>query len=89
LVDWDDDIEQNFNARLRVKLSHITGAFAGVATAIAENGSNINHVDVHEGSDAVRQLDFMVEVKSRHHLAQIIKAVYRLPSVSKVTRHKG
>jgi len=89
LVDWDEDIEQNFNARLRVKLSHITGAFAEVATAIAENGSNINHVDVLEGSDSVRQMDFLVEVKNRYHLAQIIKAVYRLPTVSKVTRHKG
>lgn len=89
LVDWDDDIDQNFQARLQVKLHHITGAFAGVATAIAANSSNINHVDLHEGSDSVRQIDFIVDVKDRVHLSRIIRAIYRLPSVSKVMRQKG
>ncbi|MFT6407801.1 MAG: RelA/SpoT family (p)ppGpp synthetase [Arenicella sp.] len=89
LVDWDQEIDQNFQARLHVKLHHITGAFAGVATAIAANSSNINHVDLHEGSDSVRQIDFVVDVKNRLHLSTIIRAIYRLPSVSKVMRQKG
>ena len=89
LVDWGDAIDQNFHARLHVKLDHITGAFAEVATAIAENGSNINHVDLHDSSDSVRQIDFVVDVKDRLHLSRIIRAIYRLPSVSKVMRHKG
>lgn len=89
LVDWDDSIDQNFQARLHVKLHHITGAFAEVATAIAANSSNINHVDLHEGSDSVRQIDFVVDVKNRLHLSRIIRAIYRLPSVSKVMRQKG
>ena len=89
LVDWDQEIDQNFQARLQVKLHHITGAFAGVATAIAANSSNINHVDLHEGSDSVRQIDFVVDVKNRLHLSRIIRAIYRLPSVSKVMRQKG
>lgn len=89
LVDWDEEIDQDFSTKLRVKLNQITGAFVEVATAIAENGSNINHVDVLEGSDEVRQMDFVVDVKDRVHLAKVIKAIYRAPTVSKVTRHKG
>lgn len=89
LVDWDEAIDQGFHARLHVKLHHITGAFAEVATAIAANSSNINHVDLHEGSDSVRQIDFVVDVKNRLHLSRIIRAIYRLPSVSKVMRQKG
>lgn len=89
LVDWGDDIDLNFHAKLRVKLNHITGAFAEVATAIAENGSNIIHVDLHEGTDNVRQIDFIVDVKDRVQLANIIKVIYRSPIVSKVSRHKG
>ncbi|MBL4672896.1 MAG: bifunctional (p)ppGpp synthetase/guanosine-3',5'-bis(diphosphate) 3'-pyrophosphohydrolase [Arenicella sp.] len=89
LVDWDEAIDQNFQARLHVKLHHITGAFAEVATAIAANSSNINHVDLHEGSDSVRQIDFVVDVKNRLHLSRIMRAIYRLPSVSKVMRQKG
>jgi RelA/SpoT family (p)ppGpp synthetase len=89
LVDWDEEIDLNFHAKLRVKLNHITGAFAAVAIAIAEKGANIIHVDLHEGSDSVRQIDFTVEVKNRVQLASIIKAIYRSPSVSKVSRNKG
>ncbi len=89
MVDWDDDLDQNFHVRLQVKLNHVSGAFADVATAIAENGSNINHVDLHEGADNVRQMDFVIDVRDRVHLAKIIKAIYRTPNVSKVIRHKG
>ncbi len=89
MVDWDENLDQFFHAKLQVKLNHVTGAFAKVAMSIAENGSNINHVDLHEGSDTVRQMDFVVDVKDRKHLAKIIKAIYREPHVSKVTRQKG
>ena len=89
MVDWDENLDRMFQAKLQVKLNHATGAFAEVAMSIAENGSNINHVDLHEGSDAVRQMDFVVDVKDRTHLAKIIKSIYRAPHVSKVTRQKG
>lgn len=89
MVDWDADIDQKFSAKLQVKLKHAMGAFAEVATAIAENGSNIIHVDLHEGSESVRQIDFIIDVRNRVQLAQIIKAIYRSPTVSKVSRGKG
>jgi len=89
MVDWDLDLQQEFHARLQVKLNHVTGAFADVATAIAENDSNIIHVDLHEGADNLRQMDFVVDVNNRVHLAKIIKAIYRTPHVTKVVRHKG
>lgn len=89
LVDWHEGIDLNFHVKLRVKLLHISGAFAAVAVAIAEKGSNIVHVDLHEGSSEVRQIDFIIDVKNRVQLAAIIKAIYRSPCVSKVSRHKG
>ena len=89
MVDWDENLQQEFQVRLQVKLNHVTGAFAEVAMAIAENGSNIIHVDLHEGADSIRQMDFVIDVKDRVHLAKIIKAIYRTPNVNKVVRHKG
>jgi len=89
MVEWDDQLDQNFSARLQVKLKHTTGAFAEVATAIAANESNINHVDSQDGSDSQRLLNFVIDVKDRVHLAQIIKAIKRIPSVAKVSRKKG
>ncbi len=89
MVDWDEDLDQEFHVRLQVKLNHVSGAFADVAMAIAEQGSNINHVDLHEGTDNLRQMDFIIDVKDRVHLAKIVKSIYRTPHVSKVVRHKG
>ncbi len=89
MVDWHEKIDQLFHARLQVKLHHISGAFAEVAMAIAANGSNINHVDLHDGSDSIRQIDFVVDVKDRLHLSRVVKAIYRSSSVSKVMRQKG
>ncbi len=89
LVDWDDNIERVFQVRLQVKVHHVAGAFAEVATAIAANGSNINNVDVHEGLGSIIQIDFVVDVSNRAHLARLIRAIYRLDKVAKVTRPNG
>lgn len=89
MVDWDKDLDQMFHVRLQVKINHVSGAFAHVAMAIAEKGSNINYVDLREGADNVRQMDFVIDVKDRVHLAKIVKAIYRTPNVSKVIRQKG
>ena len=89
LVDWDDELEQSFKVKLSVRIKNITGAFAQVAVVIAENGSNLNHVDLHEGSDAEKQIDFLIDVTDRVHFARIIKAIYRLPLVERVHRLKG
>jgi RelA/SpoT family (p)ppGpp synthetase len=89
MVDWDEQLNKNFSVRLQVKVRHEAGAFAEVATAIAENNSNINHVDLHDGSDNLRLMDFVIDVKDRVHLARIMKTIKRLPSVAKVFRKKG
>lgn len=89
MVDWGENLDRFFSARLQVKLCHEADAFAEVASAIAENESNINHVDLHDRSDNLRQIDFVIDVKNRVHLAHIIKAIRRKPSVIKVSRKKG
>jgi len=89
LVDWDDELGKSFHVKIGVRLKNLTGAFAQVAVVIAENGSNLNHVDVREGSDTTKQIDFLIDVSDRVHLARIIKAIYRLPEVERVQRNIG
>ena len=89
MVDWDENINKDFHVKLQVRVKHVSGAFAKVASAIAENESNINHVDTQEGADEIRQVDFNIDVKDRIHLATIIKAIRKLPVVEKVLRQKG
>jgi len=89
MVDWDEELDKTFTVRLEVNLSNEPGSFAEVARVIAENGSNINHVDTHAGADELVKVDFLIDVKDRVHLAKVMKAIYRLTRVEKVTRHKG
>lgn len=89
MVDWDENLEQQFQVKLQVRLDHEAGAFAAVASAIAENESNINHVDLHDGSDQQRVIDFVVDVSDRVHLAKIIRSIKKETRVVKVLRKKG
>ena len=89
MVEWDEELDQEFQAKLQIKLENKTGAFAIVASAIAENECNINHVDLHETPDNIKTIDFLIEVKDRTHLAQIIKAIRKVKEVTKVVRMKG
>ena len=81
MVDWDEDIDKEFNAKLQVRVEHVSGAFAQVATAIAENGSNINNVDIHDGAGEIYQIDFNIDVGNRVQLATIIKAIRKQPTL--------
>lgn len=89
LVDWDEMLDQKFSVKLQVRVRHEAGAFAHVASAIAENDSNIYHVDLQDGSGSLRLMDFIIDVKDRVHLARIMKQIKRLPTVTKVIRKKG
>ncbi len=89
MVDWDENINKDFHVKLQIRVKNVSGSFAKVASAIAENGSNINHVDTHEGVTNIKQIDFNIDVKNRLQLATIIKTIRKLPTVEKVSRHKG
>ena len=89
MVDWDEELDQTFTVKLQVNMSNETGSFAEVARVIAENGSNINHVDTHTSTDKFVKVDFLIDVNDRVHLAKVMKAIYRLTRVDKVTRLKG
>lgn len=89
LVDWDESLKKSFSAKLQVRLKHEAGAFAQVASAIAENQSNITHVDLHDGPDNIRHIDFTIDVKNRVQLAAIFKAIRKVTAVTKVSRQKG
>ena len=89
MVDWDENLNKDFHVKLQVRVKHVSGAFAKVATAIAENGSNINNVDTREGVGDVQQIYFNIDVKDRIQLATIIKAIRKQADVVKVVRQKG
>jgi len=88
-VDWAEDVAGVFSVILRVDADNKRGVLAGVASVIAELGSNINNVNVEEKDARFSWMRFNIEVKDRKHLAQIMRRIRQLTSVSRVTRLKG
>lgn len=88
-VGWADKIRRNFLVNVRVDTENKRGVLANIATAIAEQGSNINYVNVEERDGRVSTIRFTIEVKNRIYLAQIIKNIRHIPNVFRVARARG
>lgn len=88
-VNWADKVLGDFTVNIRIDTENKRGVLANVATAIAEQGSNINYVNVEERDGRVSTIRFSIEVKDRVNLARIIKNVRRVPNVFRVARAKG
>ena len=85
-IDWDRQVEGDYRAALRIDVENKPGALARVAAAIAERNSNIDSVDYHERDTGVSVMEFVIEVRDRRHLADVIRRVRRLSMVSSVQR---
>ena len=66
------------------------GVLAKVAAEIAEANSNIDNVTVaSEAGDQYATMQFTLQVSNRLHLAQIMRALRRIPEVIRITRVKS
>ena len=61
---------------------------ARVAAEIAEAGSNIENISM-EGEGSYTTINFTLQVSSRMHLAQVMRALRKIPDVVKISRVKA
>ena len=87
-VAWGKDITRSFEVSIRLMVANQRGVLARVAAAIADAGSNIDNVAM-EGDGTYTTMNFMLQVRNRHHLAQVMRGLRRIPEVAKITRMKG
>jgi RelA/SpoT family (p)ppGpp synthetase len=85
-VDWEPKIERDFSVELRVEMLNKPGSLAEVAMKIAEAGSNIEQVSVSEDDEDVAALLFLILVRDRTHLAQVLRSIRTMRIVKRVTR---
>ncbi len=86
-IGWEADIERDFQVRIRMNVSHQRGVLATVAASIADAAANIENVELKERDDRYISLFFVIEVKDRTHLAQVMRRIRVLKSVSQISRH--
>ncbi|MCF6217383.1 MAG: bifunctional GTP diphosphokinase/guanosine-3',5'-bis pyrophosphate 3'-pyrophosphohydrolase [Gammaproteobacteria bacterium] len=88
-VQWDSSVEGEFAVSIRVDALNRRGVMATVASAIASQESNIEKVYTAEHDGTHHSTLYTITVRSRIHLAAIIRKLRALPNVAKITRTRG
>lgn len=88
-VEWEPNSDILYKVSLSVLVANETGMLAKMASAIAVASSNIENVSVEEsdGSNFV-SINFVVQVKNRLHLAEVIRSLRKITKVSRISRLK-
>ena len=85
-MEWSDDISTEFSVALRVVVEHRKGVLATIASAIADSEANIEHVDTVDREDQLYSLDFVISVRNRTHLADVMRNLRMLEMVVTLMR---
>jgi len=86
---WEDKVEQQFSAAIRLELENKKGVLAILAGVFAEMGSNIEAISLNEKDASVSIIEATFTVEDRIHLARIIKRIRKLDSVIRISRING
>jgi guanosine-3',5'-bis(diphosphate) 3'-pyrophosphohydrolase len=85
-VNWEKGIDREFSSQIQIDTKSKTGVLADVASAIADSGSNIEQVEVLGRHEDCSMLSFLLQVRDRRHLAQVMRNVRKMPDVIRVSR---
>ena len=89
-VDWSDEPVRPFETALIVTVSNGKGVLARVAVSLATAEADITHVNMgQERAQEATELRFGIAVRDRIHLASVMRAVKRTPSVLRVQRARA
>ena len=89
-VEWADEMTRAFDASLYVLVSNGKGVLAQVASAISSAEADITHLgmDPMPAAETV-ELRLLVSVRDRVHLADVLRALRRVPVVQRVSRYRA
>lgn len=87
-VAWQQGIEGEFPAEIRVDVSNQKGVLATIAAEISETGSNIENVSIVERDGLDTALNFTITVRDRRHLARVMRCIRKIPAVMRISRTK-
>lgn len=84
---WAENVHGDFLAELRVQALRKRGLLAAITAEIAAAESSIENVQMPDraGSEAI-EMRFVITVRSRVHLARVLRRIRRLDGVEKVSR---
>src|SRR5690606_38446569 len=88
-VIWDTTTARHLTTRLELTVLNERGVLGRLAAEITEADSNIIQLTMPDEAASTALLNIVVQVDSRKHLAQVIRAIRHVPQVKKIVRSKG
>jgi GTP diphosphokinase / guanosine-3',5'-bis(diphosphate) 3'-diphosphatase len=85
-VEWEAKIKRDFKVRIRMHASNQRGVLATVSSNISDADANIVNVEMKDRDDRYTAMEFIIEVKNRVHLANVMRRIRSLKSISQISR---
>ncbi|MDX1517657.1 MAG: bifunctional (p)ppGpp synthetase/guanosine-3',5'-bis(diphosphate) 3'-pyrophosphohydrolase [Woeseiaceae bacterium] len=85
-VSWEKTIDREFMTHITIDTHNKPGVLAEVAATIGDSGSNIEQVEVLGRHEDCSMLSFLIQVRNRRHLAEIMRNVRKMQNVIRVSR---
>ena len=86
-IEWGREAKGSYRCELRAEVMNHLGVLATVAAAITASDSNIENVEYVQHGLAAITILFTIEVRSRKHLADVMRRIRRTGMVSGVYRY--
>ncbi|SEM85173.1 RelA/SpoT family protein [Nitrosomonas marina] len=84
-VTWGKQITRTFEVKIKIVAANKHGVLARIAAAIAKTETNIDDIAMESEKDYTA-MGFILQVKSRYHLAQVMRSLRRIKEVAKIIR---
>lgn len=85
-VEWDKNVKGEFTVELHAELEQQRGIMASLATSITAVEGNIEKISMEEKNARYCQVQLLITVRDRLHLAHIIKRLRIIKGVNTITR---
>jgi guanosine-3',5'-bis(diphosphate) 3'-pyrophosphohydrolase len=83
---WEDNIEGTFEVPLTIEAIPQPGLLATLIAAIAESGADVIDIHIEKENAIYKYHQFILAVKNRVHLAQVIRSVRKVNQMVKISR---
>ena len=89
-VEWEPNPDAYFNVNLNLLVINERGVLARITSVIADSEANIDNISVDEGDgSSFSNLRFIVQIRNRLHLADLIRNLRKIPKINKISRVKS
>jgi guanosine-3',5'-bis(diphosphate) 3'-pyrophosphohydrolase len=88
-VEWADDLDREFSAEIVLDVQNQRGVLATVAAGCADQNANIEGVELSERDEHYSKMRLVISVRDRKHLADVIRVLRGIKTVSRVHRKRA